>query len=145
LAGQLLLGIEEVEQIARIEIAHAATARQRARERDEDGSCDQTLRAAHGRFPLSSFCVSSWRPAAARPAALRHASAGSVVFHRHWQSSPAIAASPQHHWRAMPTAPAIRARYGGRWPPAQPQPRAALSSWDSWWFPGAAERRESAP
>jgi len=30
--------------------AHAATARQRAAERDEDGRCDQTLRTAHVRF-----------------------------------------------------------------------------------------------
>ena len=66
-------------------------------------------------FPLNSFCRSAlWRPAAARPAALRHASAGSAAFRRHWRSNPAIAASPQHRWRARPTAPAIRARYGER-------------------------------
>src|SRR5262249_48938797 len=33
------------------EIAHAAAACQRARKRDEDGGCDQTLHAAHSRFP----------------------------------------------------------------------------------------------
>ena len=113
-AGQLLLGIEEVEQVGRIEIASAATAGQRAGKRDEDSGCDQTLRAAHTGFPNRFAGISSWRPAAARPAALRHASAGSAAFRRHWRSNPAIAASPQHRWRAMPTAPAIRARYGGR-------------------------------
>src|SRR4029453_2548789 len=53
--GQLLLGIEKVETIGRVEIASAATACQRTRKRDEDGSCDQTLRAAHTGFP-NSFC-----------------------------------------------------------------------------------------
>src|SRR5439155_5654855 len=63
--GQLLLGIEEVEQIARIEIASAATACQRARKRDEDGGCDQTLRAAHTGFPnqsgLYASALGDWR------------------------------------------------------------------------------------
>jgi len=57
---------------------------------------------------------SSWQPVATRPAALRHANASSPAFHRHWRSCPAIAASPRNRWPARPTAPAIRARYGGR-------------------------------
>src|SRR6185312_15743189 len=82
--GQLLLGVEEVEQVGWIETGRAATAGQRTRKRDEDGGCDQTLRAAHTGFPLKSVVrVSSWRPAAAGPAALRHANAGSVAFRRH--------------------------------------------------------------
>src|SRR5581483_11915733 len=46
LARQLLLGVEPVEQIGRIEVAAetAGAARKRARNRDQDGSCDQTLR-----------------------------------------------------------------------------------------------------
>src|SRR5258705_4813631 len=63
--GQLLLGIEEVEQIGRVEIASAATACQRARKRDEDGGCDQTLRAAHTGFPTQSglwaSALGDWR------------------------------------------------------------------------------------
>src|SRR5258705_11854836 len=63
--GQLLLGIEEVEQIGRIETGRAATACQRTRKRDEDGGCDQTLRAAHTKFPTQSGLYASafgdWR------------------------------------------------------------------------------------
>src|SRR3954468_2751024 len=63
--GQLLLGIEEVEQIGRIETGRAATACQRPRKRDEDGGCDQTLRAAHTGFPTQSGLYASafgdWR------------------------------------------------------------------------------------
>ena len=92
LARQLFLGVEQIEQIARIEAAKAAgAAGQRARQRDQDGSSDQTLRAAHGRFltQLVFSAVSFSRPAAATPAALRRASAGSAASRRHWQSDPA--------------------------------------------------------
>src|SRR5260370_38496148 len=65
-ARQLFLGVEEIEQIGRIETAHAAgAAGQRARQRDDDCSCDQTLRAAHGRFLTQLFFLPSafrdWR------------------------------------------------------------------------------------
>src|SRR3954470_12404610 len=43
-ARQLLLGIEEVEHVARIE---AGATAQHAREGDQDGGCDQAWRAAH--------------------------------------------------------------------------------------------------
>src|SRR6478752_6904064 len=63
--GQLLLGVEEVEQVGRVETGRAATARQRARKRDEDSGCDQTLRAAHTGFPTQSGLYASafgdWR------------------------------------------------------------------------------------
>ena len=49
IAWQLLLGVEEVQQIGRIEAAAAGAAAKHPRKRDEDGSCDQTLRSAHGR------------------------------------------------------------------------------------------------
>src|SRR4029078_5153500 len=82
-ARQLLLGVEEIQQVARVPIVETArAARERARERDEHCSCDQALRAVHGRFPtahLLRFCSSSWRQAAALPAAPRHANEGMAV------------------------------------------------------------------
>ena len=121
LARQLLLGVEEIEQIGRIPIAHAAAARQRARQRDEDGRLRSDV--ASGAWSISHStrfpAVSSSRPAAATPAAPRRASAGSAASRRHWQSDPAISASPWRRWRARPTTPAIRARYGERSRPAR--------------------------
>src|SRR6185312_1108006 len=51
LARQFLLGIEEVEQIARIPAGaeSARAAGEHARKHDQDHGCDQTLRASHGR------------------------------------------------------------------------------------------------
>src|SRR5213078_5318477 len=89
LARQLFLGVEEIEQIGWIEAAHAAgAAGQRARQRDDDSSGDQTLGAAHGRFLIQLFfpAVSFSRPAEATPAAPRHASAGLAASRRRWQS-----------------------------------------------------------
>src|SRR5207244_3190968 len=48
LARQLLLGVEEIQQIGRIETAKAAgAAAKRARNRHQDTGCDKTLRKAH--------------------------------------------------------------------------------------------------
>ena len=97
LARQLLLGVEEVEQIGRIETGRCRHRRSRpARPRARRGRsaairrCDRRMVDSH-----SIVCaVSSWRPAAARPAALRRASAGSAASRRHWRSCRATAASP---------------------------------------------------
>ena len=83
-------------------------------------------------FPLNSFSVSSLQPAEAGPAVLRRASACSAASGRHWRSYPAIAAPRRYRWRARPTGPAIRARYGERSLPVQQRLRGAPSCWDSW-------------
>src|SRR6476469_3230787 len=59
-ARQLFLGVEEVEQIGRIEVAHAAgAAGQRARQGDDDSGGDQALREAHGRFLTQLYFLPS--------------------------------------------------------------------------------------
>ena len=66
LTRQLLLGIEPVEQIGRVEVG-AETARaagKHARKRDEQRGCDQTERAAYGR--------SLGQTLSSRPSALRN-------------------------------------------------------------------------
>src|SRR4051794_17774215 len=146
LARKLFFGVEEVEQIGGIEIgdATATAAGQRAGQRDDDGKGDQAFRSAHGQC-LVQRAVSSLQPAAATPAAPRRASAGSPATRRHWQSGPATVALPRCRWRARPTAPAVRARYGGRLRPRRSRVQAAAACSDRWWFPAAAARRGSAP
>src|SRR5712671_427305 len=146
LARKLFLGVEEIEQIGRIETAHAATAAagQRAGQRDDDGKGDQAFRSAHGQC-LVQLAVSSLRPAAAMPAAPRRASASLAATRRHWQSGPATAAPPSYHWRARPTGPAVRARYGEKSRPRRSRVQAAAACSDTWWFPGATARHGSAP
>jgi hypothetical protein len=49
-AGQLLLGVEEVEHVGRVPAGHAAAARERAGQRDQDGGGNEALHRAHGRL-----------------------------------------------------------------------------------------------
>ena len=91
--------------------------------RDDDSGGDQTLRAAHGRFLTQLFIP---------PSALRdrrkqclqrfgtRAQARRRLAVIGNQIQP-LAAPPRYRWRARPTAPAIRARYGERSPPAPRQ------------------------
>src|SRR5438552_595889 len=145
-ARKLLLGVEKVEHVGGIEIGHAATAAagQRAGKRGDDGKGDQVFRSAHGQC-LAQLTVSSSRPAAATPATPRRASAGPAASRRHWQSYPAIAASPRYRWRARPTGPAIRARYGGKSRPWSSTIQAAAAYSDRSWFPAAIAPRAPAP
>src|SRR5262249_5824806 len=105
LARQLLLGVEPVEHVGRIEAAaeSAGAAAERARERDQDRGCDQAVRTAHGRSP-GHVGLSSWQPAAATPAAPGRASAGSAGYRRRPKSGPATAARQSCHWRGRPIA-----------------------------------------
>ena len=128
IARQFFLGVEEVEHDRwDRNCMPPAAAGQRARQARRRRRAIRRFDPRMVNVSLNSFSVSSSRPAAATPAALRRASAGPAASRRHWRSDPATAASPWRRWRARPTAPAIRARYGGRSRPA-PSPASSRCS-----------------